>query len=135
MLTPRNYVEPEVERFDAVSQVIQESRSWIELKQIVSLSGVSLTHCKAILAKLISCGFVGAKVKQSTHSAHPVMIYAKQSVVEAEERQRSANSAFKHAKSRFQLWPELMDGKAYRPYTASPNALVPLAMLSRQSVN
>lgn len=122
----------DIERFDAVSQVVQESRSWIELKQIVSLSGVSLTQCKVILSKLIACGEVGTKVKQSIHSAHPILAYAKRSVVEAEERQRSANSAFKLAKSRFELWPELMDGKTHRVYNATPNQLPPLAMLSRK---
>ncbi len=42
MLQPKKSIHSELERFDAASQVVEESRSWIELRHIVSLSGVSL---------------------------------------------------------------------------------------------
>lgn len=123
----------DLERFDAVSHVVQDSRTWMDLKQIVSLSGVSLTHCKVILSKLIECGEVSTKTKQSTSSPHAIHLYAKKSIGIAEERQQSANSVFKYAKSRFELRPELLDGKTHQIYAAKPNQLHSLAMLSRRA--
>ena len=118
-------------QFYSVSQVIQESRSWIDLKEIVILSDVPLSSCKVILAQLISSGVVGTKLKQITRSSKPALVYAKRSIVDLEEKQRNSDSAFKYAKSRFQLWPELMDGKTHRIYNVQPNQLLSLAMLTR----
>lgn len=132
MISPRNYIESEVERFDAVSQVIEDSRSWIELKHIVSLSGVSYKHCREILQRLIDSEIVGIKPNQDRKITAGEIAYGKRSVVERDAKQRESTSEFKFPKSIFALKPDLLQGKAYRAYEAKPNQAMPLAMLSRR---
>lgn len=133
MLFPRSHVTPEAARFDAVSQVIEDSRSWIELRHIVSLSGVSLKHCREILAKLVASGIVGIKPNQGQKIAMGEIAYGKRSLVERDARLRESASEFRISKSIFALKPDLLNHGGQHPtYQAKPNQSMTLAMLTRR---
>lgn len=132
MFTPRNYVEPEVERFDSVSQVIEDSRTWIELKHIISLSGVSLKHCREILNRLVASGAVSIKPNQDQKLPAGEVTYGKRRVAERDAKQRENTSEFKFSKSIFALKPELLHGGPHRAYEAKPSQAMSLAMLTRR---
>ena len=132
MLKPKKSISSELERFDAVSQVVDDSRSWIELKDIVSLSGVSCKFCKEILGGMVASGLVGLKPNQDPKLPMGQIAYGKRSIVERDAKQRENASEFKLSKSIFALKPELLQGGTYQAYEAKSNQAMSLAMLSRR---
>ena len=123
----------ELDYFDAVSQVVQESKTWIDLKHISNLSGVPLARCRDILARLIDCGQISKKLKTSVAAPKGTIFYAKTSMALSEETQKNHASEFKHAISRFSSLTGPHDSKFPRAYVKQSNHLQSLAMLYRKN--
>lgn len=119
--------------YEAVLSVVQDSRSWMELRQIASLSGVSMAKCRALLAHMVPKKLITSTLKTSARHPDGIEMYAKLCMAKCQAEHRQGENGFEIAKSRFELWPELMDGRTHRVYAAKPNQLHSLAMLSRRA--
>lgn len=117
---------------NAILEVIQDARSWMDIKQIALLSDVSLGKCRILLPQLVAQECIGVKHQSSLRSPDGVTMYAKISIAKREDAQRSDQGEFKCAKSRFTCWPQLLEGKGGRPYIATQNQAKSLAMLARK---
>ena len=112
-------------------QVINDSRSWLNLKQIATMGDIPISKCKPIIAQLVAKGVVVKKVQTSRQFPEGVTLYAKKSLALKEAEQLKNPSDFKCAKSFFQCHPELLEGKTEPTYSARPSPLQSLAMLAR----
>lgn len=119
------------ERHENVSLTLEESRSWMDIKTIVTVSGVHINFCKHILQQLVDEGIIGQRVQPSVNNRVGTTLYAKTSLVKKYEAQQKAGTEFKDAKSRFQSIPHLRDGIQPKAYISKKNQHASLAMLSR----
>lgn len=127
-----NTAELDISYRETLLRIIEESRSWLEIKQITLLSDISLAKCKALLPQLATQGLIATMHKSSPRQPDGTLMYAKLSVAKSYATKRECKSGFEHAKSRFECWPGLLEGKNIRPYHAQPSQLKSLAMLARK---
>ena len=118
--------------YQAVLSVVQDARSWLELRQIALLSEVSMAKCRALLAQMVAKRQITSTIKTSVRHPDGIEMYAKLCMAKCQAEQRQGENGFEIAKSRFELWPGLIDGRTHRVYAAKPNQLHSLAMLSRR---
>ncbi|MBU3602286.1 hypothetical protein [Polynucleobacter sp. AM-25C3] len=129
----KNSTDTNLIHYEAVLSVVREARSWLELRQIALLSGVSMAKCRALLAQMVTKKQITSTLKTSVRHPDGIEMYAKLCMAKCQAEQRQRENGFEIAKSRFELWPELMDGRTHRVYAAKPNQLHSLAMLSRRA--
>ena len=128
----KNSTDTNLIYYEVVLSVVQDARSWLELRQIALLSEVSMAKCRALLAQMVAKKQITSTLKTSVRHPDGIEMYAKLCMAKCQAEQRQGENGFEIAKSRFELWPELMDGRTHRVYAAKPNQLHALAMLSRR---
>lgn len=128
----KNSTDTNLIYYEVVLSVVQDARSWLELRQIALLSEVSMAKCRALLAQMVAKKQITSTLKTSVRHPDGIEMYAKLCMAKCQAEQRQGENGFEIAKSRFELWPELMDGRTHRVYAAKPNQLHSLAMLSRR---
>lgn len=101
--------------------------TWLEINELVRLSGVSAPQCKIALSELLEAGLIGIKHQTTLHSSNEVAFYAKASLAKQEMLTRHNSEDIRFAKSRF------AGGKMNeRKYQPAPQNLQSLAMLVRK---
>ena len=128
----KNSTDTNLIYYEVVLSVVQDARSWLELRQIALLTGVSMAKSRALLAQMVAKRQITSKIRTSVRHPDGIEMYAKLCMAKCQAEQRQGENGFEIAKSRFELWPELMDGRTHRVYAAKTNQLHSLAMLSRR---
>ncbi len=106
---------------------IERCSTWLELTDLVRLSGVSAPKCKIALPQLLEAGLIGIKHQTTLRSSNEVAFYAKASLAKQEALTRHNSEDIRFAKSRF------AGGKINeRQYQPDRQDLQSLAMLVRK---
>lgn len=120
----------QAERYEAVLCTINDCKTWLNLKQVVAISGVTKGSCNKIIGQLLCNGVIAERTISDSKSANALKIYANLKLAQKEARQRELNSEFLQAKSAYSVSHTLAKRKQSRGFTPS-NPLKDLAMLSR----
>ena len=115
-----------------ILQIINDSATWLEIKQIARISEISQGRCKVVSEQLLAHGYIASKIKSGPQFPDGVTVYGNKRIAQREADQRESASGFRYAKSRFECRPEILEGNATRPYSPTQSQTQKLAMLSRK---
>jgi hypothetical protein len=119
-------INPSTREYEDVLLVIEESRGWVTLSDVATISAVSRAKCQVLLIQLVHSG------KVFTKGVGTKAVYANHRIVSREKKAPIMNTEFRIAKALFEVHPELLSGKGLRPYIAKPYQTQALAMISRR---
>lgn len=108
-----------------VLSVVQDSRNWMTLGEVASISDVSRAKCHILLKQFVSSRKISAKEMPSGIS------YASNLVAMREKKAPPMFTEFRMAKALFQVYPQLLRGKSLPPLVTKPSQAQSLAMLAR----
>jgi len=128
-----NPIENKNGRYHCILNVVQESKSWLDIEAVSSLCGLSSALCRPVLIQLVQDGMVGHRIKPNANSPAGTVIYAKPSIARDYEVKHGATTEYKEAKSRFQLTPHALNGGSPKEYVTKVNQQPCLAMLVRKA--
>lgn len=77
---------------------IERCSTWLEINELVRLSGVSAPKCKIALPQLLEAGLIGIKHQTTLRSSNEVAFYAKASLAKQEALTRHNSEDIRFAK-------------------------------------
>lgn len=122
--------QTQAERYEAVLSTINDCRIWLNLKQIVAISGVTKGSCSKIIGQLLCDEAIAERTISDTKSSNPLKIYANLKLAKKEAKQRELNSDFLQAKSAYSVNHALAQRNQSRGFIPG-RPLKDLAMLCR----